>query len=71
MKEKVLKSIPQEEVDEWFKKSETEKASIPGQIIHHSHNFPRCGNCGAIIRVPAGTCAPCTNCGNPLNSSCG
>ena len=39
--------------------------------VHHSHNFPRCGNCGAIVRVPAGSCEPCSNCLEPLSATCG
>jgi hypothetical protein len=41
------------------------------QIVHHSHNLPRCGGCGEVVEMPQGTCGPCLNCGSPLNSGCG
>jgi hypothetical protein len=47
------------------------KEQFLSQVIHHSHNLPRCGKCGAIVVVPAGTCQPCTNCGELLNPTCG
>ena len=35
-------------------------------VIHHSHNFPRCSNCGCIVMIEAGKTASCINCNAEL-----